>query len=137
MDYSANYDYPMLPPDAAAGAAGVGLAVFGGLMLAWLLFVLAVYAYFAVCLMRIAQKTNTPNGWFAWIPILNIVIMVQIAKKPLWWIVLFFIPLVNIAAMIIIWMDVAVARNKPNWLGVLMIVPGANFIVPGYLAFSD
>lgn len=132
MDYSANYNYQM-PPEAA----GVGMAIFGGLMLVWLLFMLAIYVYFALCLMKIATKTNTPNGWFAWIPILNIILMLQIAKRPIWWIVLMLIPLVNIVISIIVWMDIAVARGKPNWLGILMIVPIANFIVPGYLAFSD
>ncbi len=136
MDYSASYNYQM-PPDAAAGAAGAGMAIFGGLMLIWLLFVLAIYAYFALCLMKIAAKTNTPNGWFAWIPILNVILMLQIAKRPIWWIILIFIPLVNIIISILVWMDIAVARNKPNWIGILMIVPIANVIVPGYLAFSD
>jgi len=134
MDYSNNYP---VSPDVSAGAAGVGMAIFGGIMLVWLLFVLAFYVYFAICLMKIASKTNAPNGWFAWIPILNAILMIQIAKRPMWWIILFFIPLANIVAMIIIWMDIAVARNKPNWLGILMIVPVANLIIPGYLAFSD
>ena len=134
MDYSNNYS---VSPDVSAGAAGVGMAIFGGIMLVWFLFALAFYVYFAICLMKIASKTNTPNGWFAWIPILNAILMIQIAKRPVWWIILLFIPLINIVISIIVWMDIAVARNKPNWLGILMIVPVANLIIPGYLAFSD
>jgi len=133
MDYSYSYDYSATP-DVAAGA---GAAIFGGLMLVWLIFVLAIYAYFAICLMKIATKTNTPNGWFAWVPILNVILMLQIAKRPMWWIILVFIPLVNVIVSILIWMDIAVARGKPNWIGILMIVPIANVIVPGYLAFSN
>jgi hypothetical protein len=34
-------------------------------------------------------------------------------------------------------MGVAEARNKPNWWGILMIVPVVNLIVPGYLAWAD
>jgi len=63
--------------------------------------------------------------------------MLNIAKKPLWWILLLFIPLVNFVIGVIVWMGVAEARGKPNWWGILMIVPVANFIVPGYLAWSD
>ena len=63
--------------------------------------------------------------------------MLNVAKKPVWWVVLFFIPLVNIVMAIIVWMGVAVARGKPDWWGILMIVPVANLIVPGYLAWSD
>jgi hypothetical protein len=45
--------------------------------------------------------------------------------------------LVNIVFIIIVWMGIAEARNKPNWWGILLIVPVANIIVPGYLAWSD
>ncbi|MGB6897825.1 MAG: DUF5684 domain-containing protein [Candidatus Acidiferrum sp.] len=68
---------------------------------------------------------------------LNIILMLNVAKKPLWWILLFLIPLVNIVFIVIVWMAIAEARNKPNWWGVLTIVPVANLIVPGYLAWSD
>src|SRR5271166_5425358 len=71
------------------------------------------------------------------IPIVNIVLLLNIAKKPVWWIILFLIPLVNIVIAILVWMGVAEARNKPNWWGILMIIPVANLIVPGYLAWSD
>jgi hypothetical protein len=63
--------------------------------------------------------------------------MLNIAKKPIWWIVLCLIPLVNIVIFIIMWMGIAEARNKPSWWGVLMIVPVVSIIVPGYLAWSD
>jgi hypothetical protein len=39
--------------------------------------------------------------------------------------------------IVMIWMGVAEARHKPNWWGVMMIVPLVNFVVPGYLAWSD
>ncbi len=133
MDYSYNYDYSTTP-DVGAGAA---MGILAGLTLIPLIIGLVIYAYFAICLMTIAKKTNTPNGWFAWIPILNIILMLQISKRPMWWIILMLIPLVNIVISILVWMDIAAARNKPNWIGILMIVPIANVIVPGYLAFSD
>lgn len=123
-----------IPIDGAA--AGLLAAIFGGLLLFVLVIALLVYIYMAICLMKIAKKTGMDNAWFAWIPILNIILMIQCAQKPLWWIILFFIPLANIVAMIIIWMAVAKNLGKPEWLGILMIVPFANLIVPGYLAFS-
>lgn len=63
--------------------------------------------------------------------------MLQIAKKPLWWIILFAIPIVNIVIVIMVWMGVAEARQKPNWWGILAIIPLVNMVVPGYLAWSD
>ena len=113
-------------------------ALLAGTMFLFLLGVLFVgYIYMALALQTIANKTSTPNGWLAWIPIVNIVLMLQIAKKPLWWIILLLVPLVNFVIAIMVWMGIAEACHKPNWWGILMIVPIANFVVPGYLAWAD
>ena len=112
-------------------------AVAGSILTIVLVCAAATYVYMALALQTIAVKTNTANAWLAWIPIANAILMLQIAKKPLWWIILFAIPLVNIVIVIMVWMGVAEARQKPNWWGVLAIVPLVNMVVPGYLAWSD
>jgi len=109
----------------------------GGMLLFILVLAAACYVYFALALSTIATKTNTENPWLAWIPIANVVLMLNIAKKPVWWIILFLIPFVSIVIAIIVWMGVAEARGKPNWWGILLIVPVAGLIVPGYLACAD
>jgi len=118
-------------------------AILGGktitedFLVLYLLFWLALYIYLALSLQVLAKKTNTPNGWLAWIPIANIFLMLQIAQKPLWWFVLILIPIVNIVIGILIWMKIAERRGKPSWVGILMIVPVIDIAVPGYLAFSN
>jgi hypothetical protein len=114
-------------------AAGLG----AGLIMIFLVFAAACYVYMALALQTIANKTKTENSWLAWIPIANIVLMLNVAKKPIWWIVLFFIPVVNIIFIIIVWMAMAEARGKPSWWGILMIVPVVNLITPGVLAWAD
>jgi hypothetical protein len=114
-------------------AAGLG----AGLIMVFLVFAAACYVYMALALQTIANKTKTENSWLAWIPIANIVLMLNVAKKPIWWIVLFLIPVVNIIFIIIVWMAMAEARGKPSWWGILMIVPVANLITPGVLAWAD
>ena len=113
-------------------------ALFGaGFFAFFMIFGLACYVYVSLALQTIAQKTGTEKAWFAWVPILNIILMLNVARKPVWWIVLLLIPIVNIVIAIMVWMGIAEARNKPNWWGILMIVPGVSLIVPGYLAWSD
>jgi hypothetical protein len=115
----------------------VPAAFMGAFFLFFCIFFLVLYVYHALALQTIATKTNTENPRFAWIPILNIILMLNIAKKPIWWIILFLIPLANIVIYVLLWMGIAEARNKPNWWGILAIVPAVNLIVPGYLAWSD
>jgi hypothetical protein len=112
-------------------------AMANGILMIASLCGVAAYIYMALALQTIAVKTNTANPWLAWVPIANAILMLQVAKKPLWWIVLFAIPIVNIVIVIMVWMAVAEARQKPNWWGILAIVPVVNMVVPGYLAWSD
>ena len=122
----------ILQDDMPAG----GAALAG----AWLFIVvlaLAAYAFGAICFMKIAEKTNTPNGWWAWIPILNILLMLNIARKPLWWILLMIIPLVNIVISIIVLVEICKARGKSPLLVIAFFIPVVNFAVLGYLAFAD
>ena len=121
----------MAPPDVGGGLLLSGL--FGGFMLIiWL----AVYVYYALAFTAIANKTGTENAWMAWVPILNLWLMVQVAQKEAWWIILFFIPLLNIVASIVVTMAIAERLGKPSWWGILTVVPVVNVIVPGYLAWG-
>ena len=97
---------------------------------------LAIYAYFAFSLQKIAAKTDTKNGWFAWLPIFNLYLVCKIVKKPVWWILLLCIPVINIFFFLILSMELANACHKSSWIGALMLIPGVNLFIPGYLAFS-
>jgi len=50
---------------------------------------------------RVFTKAGQP-GWAAIIPIYNGIVMLQIAGKPIWWILLYLIPLVNIVISVIV-----------------------------------
>jgi len=98
--------------------------------------VLVVYIYMSVTLRIIANKTGTTNGWMAWIPIANIFLMCMIADKSFLWILILLIPFGQIIFSIVMWTGISEACEKPWWVGLLAIIPGVNFVVAGYLAFS-
>ena len=95
-----------------------------------------LHVWVAVCLYLIARKVDIADAWFAWAPILNLILSCRAADKPAWWVLLFLIPLVNIVVYLDIWMTIAESRDQPSWLGLLMIVPLVNLIVLGVLAFT-
>ncbi len=99
------------------------------------LFSLFLYAYLDFSIQTIAKKTGTLNGWMAWIPLLNLVLLCSIIARPAWWIILIFIPLVNLFVMVYIWMEIAELMNRPRWVGFLIIIPPISLFIPGYLAF--
>jgi hypothetical protein len=72
-------------------------------------------------LWKIFSKAGKP-GWAAIIPIYNLIVLLQIVGRPLWWIILFLIPFVNFIAAIILYMDLAKSFGKGGLYGILMLI---------------
>lgn len=85
-------------------------------------------------LWKIFTKAGQP-GWAAIVPIYNIIVMIQISGKPLWYIALFLIPFVNFVAPFLILIPLAQRFGKDMIFGIGMaFLP---FIFLPLLAFSD
>jgi len=48
-------------------------------------------------------------GWQSLIPIWNVMVILKIAGRPMWWILLMLIPLVNLVVLAIVYLDIAKA----------------------------
>ncbi len=83
---------------------------------------------------RIFEKAGQP-GWAAIIPIYNVYIMLKIAKRPGWWLILMFIPLINIIIGIIVTIDIANNFEKDTGFAIGLILLG--FIFWPILAFDS
>lgn len=114
-----------------AVAAGVGI-VFG---LGMLVFFLAVYLFFCYCCKRICEKCGHNPGILIWIPIVNMIPLLQVAGMALWMIILFFIPVVGFIVAIMMWAKICTARGKSPLLVIGVILLPIVFIP--YLAFSE
>jgi hypothetical protein len=117
---------PTVAPMAFLAALGLIPLVIG----------LVFYLYFSLCLFLIAKKTDTAAPWTAFIPILQVWPVVGAAGKPVWWIVLLIVPIVNIIVLIYLWMLIAERLGKNKFLGLLMLVPVVNIVFLGLLAFK-
>jgi hypothetical protein len=58
------------------------------------------YLIGAFALYGVFKKAGEP-AWQAFIPIWNTIVVLKIAGKPVWWIVLFLIPIVNIVFLVL------------------------------------
>ncbi len=83
---------------------------------------------------KIFTKAGKP-GWAILIPIYNIIVMLQIVDKPLWWIIMLFIPIVNVVFGILIIYNLVLKFGKPGWHVILALIVG--FVYYPYIAFSD
>jgi hypothetical protein len=114
-----------------------GQALAAYLALVTLMIAIPMYVWWAFATQMIARKTHTENGWLAWIPIANLILWANIARKPVWWGLLCAVPIVGMVFMALLWVAIAKERHKPGWWGILSIVPVVGLIVPAYLALSE
>ena len=111
----------------ASSAGGMG----AGLLVVWLIVaVVAIAGMWATF-----QKAGKP-GWAAIIPIYDIYVLMKVAGRPGWWLILYFIPVVNIVISLIVSIDIAKAFAKSTAFGVIGLWI---FSIIGYLilGFGD
>ena len=95
---------------------------------------LAIAILIIVSVWKVFIKAGRP-GWASIIPFYNIYVLLQIAEKPGWWLILFLIPFVNIVIWVITAIGVANNFGKGGGFGVgLFLLP---FIFYPILAFGE
>ena len=111
---------PSMP--GAGMLVGIGLAC------------IALVVFSIACCWKIFAKAGKP-GWACLIPIYNAIVMLEIVKRPVWWIILCMIPLVNIVVMFILIFDLARKFGKGAGFGLGLAFLG--FIFYPILAFGS
>jgi len=105
-------------------------ALFGSVwLLLWLALVLAVI----IGGWKTFEKAGHP-GWAFLVPFYNAYILLKIAGRPGWWLLLFLIPLVNVAIAIIVAIDVAKAFGQSAVFGffLLFLLCGIGYLILGF-----
>jgi len=120
----------LLQDNAAALAAAGGLLAFSGVMM---LFMLAIMVVVILGFWKVFEKAGQP-GWAAIVPIYKAYILLKIIGRPAWWLVLFMIPLVNIAIALIVALDVAKSFGQSQAFGIVMLflLMGIGYLVLGF-----
>lgn len=92
----------------------------------------AIIVVVVIALWKVFQKAGEP-GWAAIVPIYNIVVMLKIAGKPLWWIILMFIPFVNFIIGIMVAIALAEKFGKGAGFGIgLAFLPFIFYPILGF-----
>jgi len=77
-------------------------------------------------------KANQP-GWAALIPFYNLYILLKVVGRPGWWLVLYFIPIVNVVILIIVDLDAAKSFGKGVGFGIgLIFLPYIFYPILGF-----
>lgn len=132
--------YPSTTSTPDAGSTAAILAFLG----AYLVVLLVIAVFYIVTMWKIFAKAGKP-GWAAIIPIYNIVVLLEVVGRPVWWIVFYilvFVPIIDFIAIpivivlsIIVDLDLAKSFGKGSGFGVGIIF--LSFIFLPILAFGS
>jgi hypothetical protein len=86
-----------------------------------------------VSIWKIFEKAGKP-GWASLIPIYNFIVLLEIIKKPTWWIIMLLIPLVNIVFLFLVYIELAKAFGQGVGFGIGLIF--LSFVFLPLLAFG-
>lgn len=117
------------------------LAILAGLGIVMAVVALVVWLFIGYCLGKLFEKAGKPM-WAGFVPIYNMVVILQIVGRPIWWIALFlvaFIPFVGAIAALalsaVIWIDFAKSYGKDMVWGLLLTFFG--IVMLPIMAFSS
>lgn len=108
-------------------------AAAAGMLKTVALVCLFVLLLMIISLWQVFEKAGEP-GWACLVPIYNMVVLLNMAGKPVWWLLLLFIPLVNLIIYLLVFIAVAERFGKGALFGLGLFLFG--FIFWPVLAFD-
>jgi hypothetical protein len=96
------------------------------------LFYIGIIVFLIASQWKIFSKAGKP-GWACLIPIYSGIVLLEIVKKPIWWIFMFLIPLVNIYFFIVTTNELAKSFGKTTGFTVgLLLLPFIFYPILGF-----
>lgn len=94
---------------------------------------LPIYIFTSLALAKIGKELGYKNSWFAWIPLLNLIMLMQLGEKSVWWIL---VPFVGGIMMIIAIMRITEKRGYDKLLGLIVLTGIGSYVLLYLLAWS-
>ena len=75
-------------------------------ILQWFLFFLIVQVIHFLGTWKLYVRAGR-QAWEAAVPVYNAVVLMKIINRPVWWVILLFVPIVNLIMFIVVWVELA------------------------------
>ncbi len=90
----------------------------------WIIFILIVQVIHFLGTWKLYVKAGR-KAWEAAIPVYNAIVLMQIINRPKWWVILLFIPIINLLMFPVIWVETIRSFGRKSlmesWLVVLTL----------------
>lgn len=92
----------------------------------WFIFLLIIQIIHGLGTWKLYVKAGR-KAWEAFVPVYNAVILMKIISRPWWWVILMFLPIVNLIMIPAAWVETARAFGKDSKLDALLCIVTLGF----------
>ena len=104
-------------------------------LLQWVLFFFLIQVVHFLGTWRLYRAAGF-NFWQALIPIYNAYVLMQIIRRPKWWVLLLFVPTINLIIFAVIWVETLRSFGWNSTKNTLLVIVSAGFYIYA-LNYSD
>ena len=97
-------------------------------MIQWFIFFLIVQVIHFAGTWKLYVKAGK-KPWEAIVPVYNAIVLLKILKRPTWWIILLFIPIINLLMFPVIWVETVRSFGKYKTLDSVLAVLTLGFYI--------
>lgn len=90
-------------------------------LMQWFIFILIIQVIHGLGTWKLYIKAGR-QAWEAFVPVYNGVVLMKIINRPVWWVILLFLPVVNLIMLIVVWVETARSFGKNSYLDTLLAV---------------
>jgi signal peptidase I len=97
-------------------------------MIQWFIFFLIVQVIHFAGTWKLYVKAGR-KSWEAIIPVYNAIVLLKILKRPTWWVILLFIPIINLLMFPVIWVETIRSFGKYKSIDSILVVLTLGFYI--------
>ncbi|WP_297692469.1 signal peptidase I [uncultured Eudoraea sp.] len=87
----------------------------------WIIFILVIQVIHFLGTWKLYIKAGR-KPWEAAIPVYNAIVLMQIIRRPKWWVILLFIPIINLLMFPVIWVETIRSFGRNSFLETWLVI---------------
>jgi len=101
----------------------------------WFIFFLILQVIHGLGTWKLYIKAGR-QAWEAFVPVYNAVVLMQIINRPKWWVILLFVPIINLIMIPVIWVETCRSFGKNTYTDTTLAILSCGLYV-GYLNYTQ
>lgn len=98
---------------------------------------LSYYLLIGHTLMSTARRLDVGHRWRAWLPLLQVTLMIELAQVSLWVLLFFCVPILNLLVIPFLWTRILPKLSMSSWWAIGLSLPLLNAPMLAYVSSRD